>query len=189
MAEKKNPLIALASSGLIPGAGEFYLGSEKRGGTFLGLAIIGWGSYFFTGSRINSYQDEYEELAYLYAGIDEPKFGYDDETYKLMSKWESSDYYKNRFDPSYAGIDWNWMQNTDTEEKWQEYRNARASKVDAENLQKGLKGAIIFVHALSAIDALIATRLHNKSVENFSFDVDIQDRHNPILRVALKRNF
>lgn len=187
--QKKSPAIAMLCSAVVPGSGEAYVGTKKRAITFLSLAAIGWGSFLYTGEKVDSYQTEYEELAYLHAGIEDPKFGYDDDFYSLLGRYESSDYYTTRVNPEYDGIEWDWTENPISTERWGDFQESKGNMKDTEKLQKGIKGGVIFLHALSALDALIAARLHNKKIDHLSFDIDWKESDNPTLKLSLNRKF
>ncbi len=60
---RKSPRRALLFSVLVPGAGQYYMGSKKRAATFLGIEALTVGLYLFWNGDGNSIEDEFRETA------------------------------------------------------------------------------------------------------------------------------
>lgn len=83
---------AILTSLLIPGLAQYRMGEKERGLAFLTLEAAFWTS--FTAFRIQgaNREDSYVEMAELFAGIS-PDAPRDEDFYKAISNWPSSDLY------------------------------------------------------------------------------------------------
>ena len=60
---RKSPRRALLFSALVPGAGQYYMGSKKRAVAFLGIEALTVGMYLFWKGDGNSIEDEFRKTA------------------------------------------------------------------------------------------------------------------------------
>jgi len=100
--QEKSTAKAALYSAILPGMGEMYLGDRTRGSIFLGAEILIVLSYFRLNQEVDWKTNSYMHYAHRYADV---PFGSDDDYYRLINNYVSSDvynadierYYRNRY--------------------------------------------------------------------------------------------
>ncbi|MCK4857631.1 MAG: hypothetical protein KAT58_06675 [candidate division Zixibacteria bacterium] len=175
----KNPWQAFAMSLLVPGGGQRYVGSGFKSKVFFFAEIALW-STFLSFRQLGGWRkDDYKLLAQADAGTD--LTGKDDEFYDLLGFYDSrEDYNKigrvgDRHRPYYPDNSyyfWKWN-STASRLRYRELKNDSRSFYRNANFALGL---LIANHALSAADAFLAAKRHNRRRQSGFSAINLQLR-------------
>jgi hypothetical protein len=174
--EKKSGFLAVVYSLLLPGMGELYAGNYDRGKYFTIADALCWGAYAGYNIYGSWQRNNYKTYAVTYGGIE--LSGKDAGYFANISEYTSiDDYNRNQglngdFDLMYntQKYYWNWGNVTQRTE----YRNMWESSEQAFNNVRFAVGALIINRIISAIDAALIVRSHNKKImEQTSWNVSL----------------
>jgi len=171
---------AFVYSLIVPGAGEFYANSKIKAVLFFGLDATLWTLYFNYHKKGKNKENEYIAFADLnwdegkyrdwWAGLDttaRKKYSHtlpdkhDQQYYEMIGKYKQFAFAWEGFDPNTAGED-------SLTPSRDHYLDVRAQ---SNNLLNKAKYSVMFSlanHILSAFDAAIAVKKHNRKGERFS---------------------
>lgn len=172
----KSPNRAFLSSLVVPGSGQLYVGA-KRGYLFLAADIVLLTSYFITHSRAENTRDDYRDLVREHVIFDGPGTFEtwdpieDFEHATLFDNWHNV-YTENNGEPLDRTGKWYWddrrafkdedRKGGDDSPNREEALRLRYEANDKFELARTLLGGVILNHAISAIEARIAAKKHNK---------------------------
>jgi hypothetical protein len=157
---------------LIPGAGEYYVGSKKMAKVFLGTEILLWSTYLSFRVYGNWKRHDYELFAMTHAGVHAT--GKDHAYYVAMEDYNSLHEYneaklrqRNLSDlyPEDQEHYWRW----DSSNSRKKFTTLRISSDLAFNRSLFVIGGILLNHLISGIDAMRLARkedqLHQKQMQ------------------------
>jgi hypothetical protein len=186
---------AMAMSGVVPGAGQFYVGETGGGFLFLLAEVAGWTSLVLFRENTGSLHDQ----SHAFAGPPGvPSSTWSFARYELAGGQDTNDlmqlynadpdafYHRVAYDDRYrAGWAYNPEVNRDDfrsiEKRWQ--RSAQRERFAI--------AALMFNHVWSALDALKAARDHNAPLErnlHLKMNSSLQS-DGPAMTLALERSF
>jgi hypothetical protein len=184
-AEQKSARNAMLMSAIIPGAGQFYIGSDTKGGIFLGSDIVIIGSYIRFRKEKENAVDHYKMFANAHAGL---QSGRSEDIYILAQQYMSSELHNlevemqarnfyiglhNRPDLYQEYLDrylvsaedsWEWLNTGD----FKRYYGIRRSRRDFEVYETFALGAMILNRVISSLDAAISTNRTNRNTQLYS---------------------
>ena len=161
----KSKAKAFFLSFILPGAGEYYAGSQKTAGVFLGTEALLWSTYFSFRIYGNWKKQDYQIYAVSHAGV--RTAGKDHKYYVAMENYNSLHEYneaklrqRNLADmyPENAAYDWRW----DKPASRERFASLRVESDRAFNRSLFVIGGIFVNHLISGIDAV---RLAKKAEE------------------------
>ena len=172
----KSPNRAFLSSLVVPGSGQLYVGA-KRGYLFLAADIALLVGYFITHSEAENTRDDYRELVREHVIFDGPGTFEtwdpieDFEHATLFDNWHNV-YTENNGEPLSRTGKWHWDDRRafkDEDRKGdsdspirEEALRLRYEANDKFELARSLLGGVILNHAISAVEARIVAKNHNK---------------------------
>lgn len=153
---------------LLPGAGEYYAGSKKMAGIFLGTEALLWST--FTSFRVYGKwkKNDYERMAIAHAGVSAE--GKDHDYFVALELYDNIREYnaemmRNRdFDalfPENEEYSWQW----DSRESRLKYERLRVASDNAFERSLLVVGGVLLNHLFSAVDALRLAQGAAKGVE------------------------
>lgn len=163
---KKSGFMAVIYSLLLPGMGELYAGNYERGKYFTIAEGVFWCTY--AGFKIygNWQKDNYKSFAVTNAEVNEEgkssKYFADISDYMNVEEWNNERSLERNFDEMYNPATDGWQWNNRTE--MIRYRSMWESSEHAFNNVRFAVGALILNRIISAIDAALSVRSHNKSL-------------------------
>lgn len=187
---------AFVYSLILPGAGEFYAGSKIKAAIFFGLDVTFWALYFNYRGKGKDKEDEY--IAFADEHWDEEEYldwwveldsterekythtlpdEHNQQYYEMIGKYKQFAFAWEDFDPTTAGEDSMTSYRSD-------YLDVRAQSNRWLNKAKYSAMFSLANHILSAFDASIAVKKHNKKGEKFSqleFKMRLTDRDDEIV--------
>jgi hypothetical protein len=179
--DRKNPMVALLLSCVLPGWGEIYTGHTTRGRAFIAAEAGIWVGYAAYTLQGNMREDDYREFAGLFAGVREDlgdgyyediadytrSEGYDSYNEAIRSEarslfpddLEAQRDYVNQH--GYFGeLAWEW----DSESNFDKYRDLRHRASISYTNAFYMTGLAVLNRALSAIDSAWMARRHNQGI-------------------------
>jgi hypothetical protein len=183
--QEKSTAKAALYSAILPGMGEMYLGDRTRGSIFLGAEILIVLSYFRLNQEVDWKTNSYMHYAHRYADV---PFGSDDDYYRLINNYVSSDvynadierYYRNRYivyeyNPELynlyrnrfliTGDDaWDW----ENRSNWLKYRDLRQDKQRLEIMANFAIGAAVLNRIISVVDTALLARRNKRTTNGLS---------------------
>jgi hypothetical protein len=191
---KKSGFLAVVYSLVLPGMGELYAGNYSRGQYFTIAEGVFWCTY--AGLKIygNWQRDNYKSYAVTNAGVNESgksaKYYADISDYMNIEDWNNQRSLDRDFKEMYnqSTDSWQWG----TRSQLVQYRSMWESSEHAFNNVRFAVGAMILNRIISAIDAALLVRSHNKSIAqqtswNVSFGNNINQPEN--LQVNFRLGF
>jgi hypothetical protein len=205
--EPISPTKAVLYSLLLPGLGDYKLGNHGRAAAFFAVEGAIWISYGVFSAQGSAREEDYQELAVRFAGVD--RTGHSDDYYALLREYDSSDVYEtdlkdegrfelrevlngaqmedyfieNRID-DYAP--WQW----DTYEHRLQYSEVRSSSKTAYRRADYMFAAAAANRVVSAIVAYAAARGMQKSADEVGYGVEFAPARDGVdVRVSLTRSF
>ncbi len=204
----KNGKLAMLYSLILPGLGEYYLGSKGRATGFFVVEGALWTTYFVSQGDGNHRQTQYKEFAQIHAGVD-PRD--DSDYYRTIGNYigadgpfsaneqvrrearliyptdrEAQEEYFN--ENAYTGDDaWLWDSTSDLAR----YQSMRQSSLDSYHTADLTLGLLLANRLLSVLDVGILSAKMNKNLENettLSWSLDA-DARGPGANVVLSRAF
>ena len=176
----KSPNRAFLSSLVVPGSGQLYVGA-KRGYLFLAADIALLAGYFITHSDAENSRDEYRDLVREHVIFDGPGTFEtwdpieDFEHATLFDNWHNV-YTENNGEPLSRTGSWYWDDRRafkDEDRKGdsdspnrEEALRLRYEANDKFELARTLLGGVILNHAISAVEARIVAKKHNKKKDS-----------------------
>jgi hypothetical protein len=176
---EKSALRAVASSALLPGLGERYVGSSGRANFFHITEAVIWSTFAYYHIQADVRRTRHIEFAEIHGGA---AGGQDEDYYEHIGLWLSLDEWQDivrrdarlRFpdDPAAQeeffeknrryddGQDWNWPD----DEARTDYRRLRSRTERSLRNARMALGAAVFNRLASMVDALALTRAHNNDV-------------------------
>lgn len=204
---------------IVPGSGEFYAGSKIKAAIFLGLDVAFWALYFNYHGKGKDEETEYKKHADQYWSRDEYKtwlidslhITSDREYYKTngdsailshhLPDTKTDQYYEmiGKYEQFAAGwIDYDGPlpphhEVVNPSPTWNQYRDMREVSNDFLNKAKYSAMFSLANHILSAFDAALTVKRHNKRGEKFSqveFKMRLVERNQePIPRLSATLRF
>jgi hypothetical protein len=178
--DRKSVWRAVASSALLPGLGEQYLGHTKRARVFFVVEGVIWTSFIFYSIQAEARQDRQIEYAMVNAGA---PGGLDSDYYEHIGLWLSLEEWHDIVrrdarinhpdDPAAQeaffeqnkrygqGEYWAWVNDAERTE----YRQLRSQAERSYRNRRLAVGAAIFNRIASMVDALALTRSFNKRLD------------------------
>jgi hypothetical protein len=171
----KSPNRAFLSSLVVPGSGQLYVGA-KRGYLFLAADIALLVGYFITHSDAENTRDDYRELVREHVIFDGPGTF---ETWDPIEDFEHAtlfDNWHNVYTESDEAVSrmgkWYWIDRTTYRDENRGNKGDSPSRLEAKRLRlesndkfesaRTLLGGVILNHAISAVEARIVAKKHNK---------------------------
>jgi hypothetical protein len=153
---------AVLYSAVLPGAGQWYVGSKRRASIFLATDALAWTmfGYFKTVEGIK--ERDHRRLAQVHAGVDPS--GKDDEFYRTITFHASRDEFNVDRAPYQDALpttdawDWHW----DSAESMNQYRTLRNQSNEANNRATFSLGAALVTRVAAALDAWRLARNVNR---------------------------
>ncbi len=182
---KKSGFLAVVYSLLLPGMGELYAGNYERGKYFTIAEGVFWGSYAALKIYGNWQRDNYKSYAVSNAGVDisgkSAKYFADISDYISVESWNDAKSLDRDFGEMYNSKQDNWQWSSRTE--MVQYRSMWESSEHAFNNVRFAVGAMILNRIISAIDAALLVRSHNKNLSrqtswNVSFGSSVYQPEN-----------
>jgi len=176
--ERKNPMLALLMSFVLPGWGELYTGHTTRAKAFLGAEASIWVGYAAFSVQEGMRKEDYREHAALYADIAEGRDGqyYEDiadyirsegyDSYNEAIRADARSLFPNDLEAQaqyldengYFGSDsWEWK----SESHFDVYRDLRHDAAVSGRNAFYMTGLAVLNRALSGIDSAWMARQHN----------------------------
>lgn len=185
--DKVNVTRAVGLSFLLPGAGQWAMGSRGRAGVFFGTEVAAWTAFGYFKTVQHQKEDDFELYARTHAGIDPT--GKNDEFYRTLTFYMSRDQFNDEgrlidpdrpYYPDEPKWDWQW----ETESARAHYRDMRNQSNEAESRAKLSLGAALLNRVVAAADAWRTARAINREarMENASWKVRLKgkpSRSNP----------
>lgn len=150
---------------LIPGAGEYYLGSKKRALTFLGIEVGLWAGYLALKGYGSWIEQDYQLYAVRHASID--RRGKDHEYYVDIGNFDDLTQYNeeklrqrdiNSLYPDTDKFLWKWDKTLSREK----YRDMRVKSDQIYQSALFVIGGIFINHVVSSLDALRLAKKQKK---------------------------
>ena len=175
---KKNPMVALLLSCVLPGWGEIYAGDTTRGRWFMASEAAIWVGYGAFEIQAGMRTEDYEEFARVFAGApDGASSDYlsdigdyirseGDRSYNEAVRREARSLFPDDLDAQaqylaehgyYGDLAWDWG----TRDRFYEYRELRRAASESERKAFYMTGLAVLNRALSAIDSAWMVRRHN----------------------------
>lgn len=166
---RKNPWRAFGYSLLLPGGGQYYVGSGLKAKIFFGLEVGLWSAFGAFREEGAWRSDDYKLLAEAKAGADltDKK----DEFYDMLGFYDSREEYNKlagvysrtrQYYPDNAFYFWKWNSQA-SRMRYRDLKNQSRSYYRKANFTLGIIAAN---HLVSAVDALLAARRHNRGIES-----------------------
>lgn len=196
---------ALVTSVLLPGLAHYRMGEKGRGLAFLAVEAALWTSFAVHRIQGENREDSYEEMAVLFAGI-APDAPGDEDFYKALANWPSSDLYNEivvrRLARSEAGDDpearerwyeenriqgnevWSW----DSEAARTAYREKRADSQAAFKRSRDMVGLAVVNRVVAMIDAVLLSNRRQSGDYGLEMSSGGGAPGTFAARVALRRN-
>lgn len=180
--EKKNPMVALLLSCVVPGWGEIYAGETTRGRWFMASEAAVWVGYGAFRLQADMREDDYTEYARIFAGVDGGASSdylgdiadyirsEGDDSYNQAIRAEARSLYPDDLDAQRAYLaehgyfgeqSWDW----ESLERFREYRDLRSAASQSERYAFYMTGLALLNRALSAVDSAWMARRHNAGIE------------------------
>jgi TM2 domain-containing membrane protein YozV len=179
--QRKSLSKAIFLSLLVPGGGEFYVGSKTKGRIFLGAEAMLWASFFGFRTYGAWAKDDYKSYAAVHAGINLK--GKSDDFFEDVNFYTSRDEYnqlarlyqreKAEVYPENDFWDWQW----DSPESQHYYRKLRNRSEAAYRKALFMLGLTAANRVLSVIDTIREVRKYNRKIDQefsslgLSFDI------------------
>ena len=176
----KSPNRAFLSSLVVPGSGQLYVGA-KRGYLFLAADVALLVGYFITRSDAENLRDEYRDLIREHVIFDGPGTFEtwdpieDFEHATLFDNWHNV-YTENNGEPLDRTGKWYWddrrafkdedRKGDDDSPNREEALRLRYEANDKFEFARTLLGGVILNHAISAVEARIVAKKHNKKKDS-----------------------
>jgi hypothetical protein len=175
---EKSVALAGLYSFLLPGMGELYVGSYNTGKYFTAAEGLLWVTLIGFQSYGNWVQDDARDYAAQHAGIAiagrSDQYFVDIGDYQTVREYNEDMLRKRNivklYDERYP-IGWNWDSKTNREH----YRDLRVASDQAFNNVSFAIAAIGVNHLISAVNAVLVARAHNKNLEQVG-SIDIRTR-------------
>ena len=179
--ERKNPMLAVLMSAILPGWGEFYAGHPDRGRAFMAAEAAIWVGYAAFTIQGSMRTDDYKEYARVFAGVGE---GVGDQYYEDIADYirsegedsyneavrrEARSLYPDDLDAQrrylaehgyFGEFAWEW----ETEERFDKYRDLRHDAAISFRNAFYMTGLAILNRAVSAIDGAWMVRRQNQGL-------------------------
>jgi TM2 domain-containing membrane protein YozV len=154
---------------ILPGAGEYYLGSTKMAKIFFGIEATLWAT-FLTLKTYGSWKEkDYQLYAISHAGINtsgkEYQYYIDIENYNNIQEYNDAKLRTRDIGALYENNDeysWNW----DSEKSRNKFKKLRISSDTAYQSALFVIGGIVMNHLISGIDAVRIVRKQEKLKNN-----------------------
>ena len=154
---------------LLPGAGEYYAGSKKLAGVFLGTEAFLWATYFSFRTYGNWKKSDYQLFAASHAGADvsgkDHQYFVDIGNYDDIRAYNEAKLRQRDVEALYPEDEthtWEW----DSESSRQAFEKLRVSSDTAYNRSLFVLGGIVVNHIISGIDAVRLARKAEKADEH-----------------------
>jgi hypothetical protein len=166
---RKSPWRAFGYSMLLPGGGQYYVGSGLKAKIFFGLEVGLWSAFGAFRSEGAWRADDYKLLAEAKAGAD--LTDKNDEFYDMLGFYESREEYNKlagvynrsrQYYPDDTFYFWKW----DSEASRLRYRDIKNQSRSYYRKANFTLGLIAANHLISAVDAFLAARRHNRGIES-----------------------
>lgn len=156
---------AFLLSFILPGAGEYYAGSNRMARIFLGTEVFLWTTYFSLRTYGNWKKDDYKLFAVSHAGVDltgkDDKYFVNIENYDNITDYNEAKLRQRNVDALYQEDGtWNWQ--WDSKRSRLEYEKLRISSDKAYSRSLFVIGGILVNHLVSGIDAIRIARKKQK---------------------------
>lgn len=189
---KKNTMLAILYSFILPGLGEYYAGDYSTGKYFTIAEVAIWGSYLGMQSYARYTEANYKNYAAANAGLTNDKKSSD--FWSNIGKYNSVYDYNNeklimgQFNNVYD-IDkfyWSW-QNNDNRLR---YRTSWKSAETIKNNSKIVLATLVLNRFVSAVNAARLVARYNKGLEkDNSYNIDISYDQAPDFSTSINLNF
>lgn len=163
----KKPALAMILSLLVPGAGEAYVGNQKRAYAFFAAEVLLWSSYFGVDAYGKSVEKDAVNYGSNYSGVDlhgrNRDFRTDVSFYQSMDEFNTDQLQNRNYSRVYKKTDennWDWQ---GSEANRKSYRKLLLRGRDFQNRAKFAGFAIFANHVISAIHSAFLARNLNKS--------------------------
>ena len=162
--EKKDRFKASLLSLVIPGLGQYYVGSSAYAKIFITIELALWSSYYYNSTMMDASRQDYFSQASLHAGVNPSGFG--TSYLNAVGAYNSSyDHNMRKMQLSvnpvlYSGNQsWTW----DKEANRLRFRNLRERELDYENNIKFCIAGMVLNHFVSALHASKLVQQKDKS--------------------------
>ncbi len=165
---------------VLPGAGQFYNGDRTKAFVFAGVEAAIWAGYLGFDMAANDRQDQYEQYAEIYAGV---QGEHPDSYWRAVASYLDSDAYNEaelreaRAEMDLAGANvvgpedaWQWR----TEDHLQNFRDLRADASRAEDRRDFMFLFAIVNRAVAVFDAVRHAVDDRLSARVLGFDVALE---------------
>lgn len=163
----RKPVLAMFLSLLVPGAGEAYVGNQKRANVFFAAEVLLWSSYFGVDAYGKSVENDAVNYGSKYSGVDLHSRNRDFRTsvsfYQSLDEFNTDQLQNRNFSRVYKKTDennWDWQ---GSEANRKTYRKILLRGRDFQNRAKFAGFAIFANHVISAIHSAFLARNLNKS--------------------------
>lgn len=189
---EKNPWQAFAMSFVIPGAGEYYVGSGLKSKIFFAAEVSFWSAFVTFRHLGNWREDDYRNYAVEQAGANLE--GKDDRFFDVLGFYGSREDYNKaggvtnpgqEYFPNSDYYNWSWS-SVAARERYRDLKNDSKSYFRNSDFALGL---IIANHFLSAVDAFWSAKRHNRRYESGFAGVNLQMRDDGGVEVKLSARF
>lgn len=196
--QRKSLPKAIFLSLLVPGGGEFYVGSKAKGRIFLGVEASLWASFFGFRTYGAWIKNDYQSYAAVHAGVDLE--GKSEDFFEDINFYASRDEY-NQLARLYQREEasvypenslWNWhWESPESQRYYRKLRNRSESAYRKALFMLGLSAAN---RVLSVIDTIREVRKYNRKVDMEFSSVTVDFKINPFGRdpsfgMVLHRSF
>jgi hypothetical protein len=175
---KKNPMVALLLSCVVPGWGEIYAGEATRGRWFMASEAAVWVGYGTFRLQAAMREDDYIEYAQIFAGVEQGASSdylkdiadyvrsEGDNSYNQAIRAEARSLYPDDLEAQneylaehgyFGDLSWDWG----TRDRLRGYRDLRSAASQSERYAFYMTGLAVLNRALSAIDSAWMARRHN----------------------------
>ena len=146
---------------ILPGAGEYYMGSRKMAKIFLGTEVFLWATYFSFRTYGNWKKTDYMQYAAAHAGVNpdgkDHQYFVDVENYRSIRHYNEAKLRQRNVEalyPENEAYSWQW----DSDESREKFEKLRIASDSAYNRSKFVIAGIILNHIISGIDAIRLAR-------------------------------
>lgn len=168
--EKKDERLKVSlMSFLIPGLGQYYIGSQKYAKLFIAIEFAIWGDYYYNYSMMHASRKDYIAQSVIHSGVNPAKYG--GAFMNAVGSYDNTfEYNQNQLqyyvDPVFYGGDRSWA--WDSESSRYRYKNLREKELNYENNTKFCVAGIIANHFISALHASKNYKIDNKKISFFT---------------------